>query len=123
LRTSKLELCVYSGLYMNGIYDFLQNFPLCVDGFFHQPDLLFLEPSVLAVEVDGCYWHRCQKHFPVEVKGVGHTERDKEVNLFYERVNIPYIRFYECQIKENLDGVIREIISRLELRKCPDKSL
>jgi len=64
----------------------------------HQADLEILNKNDnrwLVIEVDGCYWHGCPKHYPDKKR-----KKDKIINNFYKENNIPFIRLRECELDE-----------------------
>src|SRR5579872_4444216 len=75
-----------------------------------KPDMYFGRKRI-AVFVDGCFWHMCPLDF---VKPKSHNEywdkklnrnveRDKEVSKALNELNIRVVRFWEHDIKKNLD--------------------
>lgn len=80
------------------------------------PDIVF-SSARLAVFVDGCFWHRCPKHFKKpatrkefwEKKISGNVERDRQVNAALRKERWTVLRFWEHEIGNDVDKVARKI--------------
>ena len=80
------------------------------------PDLVFTKSKV-AVFIDGCFWHKCPEHFyPPEtrkefwVNKIGsNVKRDQLVKESLEVEGWRVLRFWQHEIKENPEGVLRII--------------
>lgn len=81
-----------------------------------KPDIVFPQKRV-AVFVDGCFWHKCSKHF---VKPKTRTEfwmdkinknceRDKRVTKELKQSGWKVLRFWEHEIKENLPACVERV--------------
>ncbi len=82
-------------------------------GFSYQPKL-YGRPDFInrktktVVFVDGCFWHKCPKHFkPAKSNRVywiqkinGNVKRDKIINKYYKRLGWIIIRIWEHEIKD-----------------------
>lgn len=85
-----------------------------------RPDLLFLRERV-AVFVDGCFWHGCPKHSTRpqsnqsfwDKKLSRNIERDREVTDILKTDGFTVLRFWEHEIKQDMEGVIFTIESTL----------
>ncbi|BBO80425.1 very short patch repair endonuclease [Desulfosarcina ovata subsp. sediminis] len=81
-----------------------------------RPDLYF-PGKKLAVFVDGCFWHGCPDHCQApktnhsfwQKKLSNNKERDKEVNLLLKNEGWRVLRFWEHEVKNDLDGCIERI--------------
>ena len=81
-----------------------------------KPDLVFVSAKV-AVFVDGCFWHGCQKHSAIpqtnrafwKKKIVRNMERDREVTEELIGLGWIVLRFWEHQVKDNPDECISKI--------------
>lgn len=89
-----------------------------------RPDIVF--PSAkLVVFVDGCFWHRCPEHFKQpatrpefwEKKISGNVERDQKVNSLLKEDGWTVLRFWEHEIRNNVENVAQEINIRLKKLK------
>ena len=82
-----------------------------------RPDIVFKKHE-LAIFVNGCYWHRCEKcepSFPKinqafwREKFQKNKERDDRKIKELETAEWRTITIWECQIKNDLEETIREI--------------
>lgn len=81
-----------------------------------KPDFFFQRVQ-LAIFVDGCFWHGCPVcgHIPKKNKKFWETkisrnqERDIQTTSALEDQGIKVIRFWEHELKENLDICINQI--------------
>jgi DNA mismatch endonuclease (patch repair protein) len=86
-----------------------------------QPDIAFLGLRV-AVFVDGCFWHGCPVHYtkPAEnaafwlAKIEKNRARDARNNQALERLGWKVLRFWECEVEKELDGVVNRIQASLQ---------
>lgn len=77
-----------------------------------RPDIAFLGPEV-AVFVDGCFWHGCPRHYIApdnnasfwKSKLEGNQNRDAQDTQRLEDHGWAVLRFWACEIHENLDAV------------------
>ncbi len=77
-----------------------------------KPDIVFSREK-LAVFIDGCFWHKCQKCFVKPAtrtrfwmrKIEGNVKRDREVNLILAKQGWKVLRFWEHDIRKNLARV------------------
>lgn len=75
-----------------------------------KPDL-FHSRKKIAVFIDGCFWHKCPKCFVKpksknrywDKKIRNNVGRDKEINLKLKKRGITVVRFWEHNIKRNID--------------------
>lgn len=75
-----------------------------------KPDLYFPKQKI-AVFIDGCFWHGCPKCFiaPKSQKKYWHQKINKNIkrdmtnNIQLKKLGIMVIRFWEHDIKANLD--------------------
>lgn len=76
---------------------------------------------MLAVFVDGCFWHNCPEHgrkTPFtgpnaalwELKMARNAERDVRSTELAESLGWRVHRFWECQVQRDPGGVARELI-------------
>ena len=89
-----------------------------------RPDFFFSEAK-LAVFADGCFWHGCQKCGHVPSKHTGfwrakikrNRERDKEKTAQLQARGFAVLRFWEHDLRDDLDGcviAIRDGLDRAE---------
>ena len=91
------------------------------------PDIVY--PSLkVVVFVDGCFWHRCPKHYqPPKTRALfwqkkidSNVERDKKNNTLLEADGWVVIRTWEHEIMDSLPECVNRIHEVLSLRetKC-----
>lgn len=88
-----------------------------------RPDICFTKYKI-AIFIDGCYWHKCLKCYkePQTNKQFwinkinNNVERDKKTNEILSNEGWTVIRFWEHEIKNNIDKCIRDIIKQLKRR-------
>lgn len=88
-----------------------------------RPDLCFPRQKV-AVHVDGCFWHGCPRHYTRPrnnaefwaAKLRDNQERDRRQTRRLEEAGWRVLRFWTCEINENVDGVVDVIRSALKDR-------
>ncbi|WP_020413878.1 very short patch repair endonuclease [Microbulbifer variabilis] len=81
-----------------------------------KPDFIFVTPQV-AVFVDGCFWHKCPKHFVVPktrtefwMKKINkNCERDRQVSQELKQSGWRVLRIWEHEIKENLPACVERV--------------
>lgn len=84
-----------------------------------KPDLAF-RGRKLVIFIDGCFWHRCPKHYnkPTsnaefwEKKIQSNTARDKKVNQLLKAQGWAVIRIWEHDVRSDFDNVKNTIIKR-----------
>ena len=86
-----------------------------------KPDMVFSNPKV-AIFVDGCFWHKCPRHYTKpksngefwEKKILANISRDKIVNAQLKSEGWKVVRIWECQIKEEPDKQLFAIEKNLK---------
>lgn len=81
-----------------------------------RPDIVF-PASRLVVFVDGCFWHGCQEHYSAPVTNAAFwankIERNKERHIEVEQQlrqgGWEVVRFWEHEIKNNMDVCIESV--------------
>lgn len=81
-----------------------------------KPDLVFPSKK-LAIFVDGCFWHQCPSHFKMpatrtdfwDKKIKFNIARDKVVNAQLQELGWTVLRFWEHEVKQTSDKVIKTI--------------
>ncbi|REJ76213.1 MAG: DNA mismatch endonuclease Vsr [Acidobacteria bacterium] len=87
-----------------------------------EPDLpgkpdIYISRQEIAVFVDGCFWHMCPAHFQFPKtrpdfwrnKLKRNVARDAVVNLALKNMGVRVFRFWEHQVKDELEDVVGEI--------------
>ncbi|MFH6602988.1 very short patch repair endonuclease [Maribacter algicola] len=88
-----------------------------------KPDIV-LKKYKTAIFIDGEYWHghnweerkhkiKTNREFWI-AKIERNMQRDREVNIELERLGYRVFRFWEREIKKELDRCLREVVSHLE---------
>lgn len=85
-----------------------------------QPDLVFRGPEV-AVFVDGCFWHGCPKHYTAPKNNAEYWQeklrrnrkRDRSDTRRLNEAGWTVLRFWECEIREEVEEVGAEVISEV----------
>lgn len=84
-------------------------------------DLVFLRRK-LAIFVDGCFWHGCPEHYTSPrsrrdfwgTKLRQNVERDRRQTLKLEDAGWMVLRFWEHEIWQDLDSVVRVVVAVLD---------
>ncbi|MGA2668823.1 MAG: very short patch repair endonuclease [Ignavibacteria bacterium] len=114
-----MELSVRSALHKKGLR--FRKYSKYLVG---KPDIVFSKPKVV-VFLDSCFWHKCRYHF-IEPKSNRkywipklnrNKERAKEVNKLLRNDGWIVLRFWEHQVKNDLDVVISKIYKEVKKRK------
>ncbi|MBU0578043.1 very short patch repair endonuclease [Patescibacteria group bacterium] len=81
-----------------------------------KPDLFF-GPKKVAVFIDGCFWHKCalcfkgpktnKKFWSAKIRS--NVERDLDNDIKLKKLNIEPIRFWEHEIKEDIEKCYKKI--------------
>ena len=85
-----------------------------------KPDIVFISKKV-AIFIDGCFWHRCPIHFKLPAtrtdfwdgKITDNVERDKRNNSVLVSQEWTVLRFWEHEIRQNMDRVGQEILEAI----------
>lgn len=85
-----------------------------------RPDLVFKGPEV-AVFVDGCFWHGCPQHYSAPESNAElwreklerNRDRDRRNNRTLEDAGWRVRRFWECEIRADVEEVADEIIAAI----------
>lgn len=81
-----------------------------------RPDIYFPRQKI-AVFIDGCFWHGCPKCFVApkshkrywSQKISRNIKRDKINNIKLKKEGITVVRFWEHEIKENIDKCYQKL--------------
>jgi len=117
-RDTKPELKLRKLLYSKGIRGYRISAKLP-----GKPDIAFTKYR-LAVFIDGCYWHMCPECFQVPqtnrdfwLKKLGdNVKRDKRVNRLLKDDGWAVIRFWEHEIKKDINSCCNHIMDVLQKR-------
>lgn len=90
------------------------------------PDLTLGEPRV-AIFVHGCFWHGCPKHYQEprtraafwKEKLKQNRLRDRRVTKELRKRGWKVLVIWECDVENDLSGVVRRIASSLASRPTP----
>jgi DNA mismatch endonuclease Vsr len=85
-----------------------------------KPDFFFPAERV-AVFVDGCFWHGCPLcgHLPKTNIGYWHKKlarnkaRDIEVKQNLRKQKVSVLRFWECEVRNNIAGCVETLAKQL----------
>lgn len=88
-----------------------------------KPDVVFVSARV-AVFIDGCFWHRCPAHFSQPknndafwLKKIGrNVDRDALVTAELKTMGWKVLRYWEHELKANLDRVAGNIEKTVQKR-------
>lgn len=89
-----------------------------------KPDLVFVRARV-AVFVDGCFWHGCPEHGQIpqtntefwRAKIARNCARDEIVNAGLSVKGWTVLRFWQHELKRDMDACIRKIMAALAVRQ------
>lgn len=81
-----------------------------------KPDIVFVRARI-AVFIDSCFWHGCPLHMRMPKSNQNYwnrkiarnVSRDAETNLAYRRSGWTLMRFWEHDLKEDLEGCASKI--------------
>ena len=120
-RDTSIELSLRKALWKKGIR-YRKNYKLLIG----KPDILITKYKI-AVFCDSDYWHgydwenrskRIKSNRDYWIPKINRNmERDKEVTESLERDGWLVLRFWEWQIRRQLDECVAEILSAVESRK------
>ncbi len=89
----------------------------------HRIDIAF-PSSKVAVFVDGCFWHKCPKHFQMPTSNVSYwknkiarnVEREKEKDKELKKKGWKVIRVWEHTLKESPEQTASGIVRAVNFR-------
>lgn len=89
-------------------------------------DIAFPAPRIV-VFVDGCFWHGCTRHARWTPSGPNAErwarkfartrERDELANRLAEERGLYPVRVWECEIREDVDGVVKRLSALVRGRR------
>lgn len=90
-----------------------------------KPDIVFSGLRI-AVFVDGCFWHRCPKHYKEPVRNAGFWRAKIERNVCRDRIadeqlraaGWMVLRFWEHEILSDIEAVVRKVEEVLQERRA-----
>jgi DNA mismatch endonuclease (patch repair protein) len=110
-KNTQIELKLRKLLWKNGLKNFRIHTKII-----GKPDIYF-PVKKLAIFIDGCFWHKCPIHF-IEPKSniefwmtkIKYNQlRDARVNLLLIEKGIKVLRYWEHELKNDIDHIIDEI--------------
>lgn len=116
------EIVIRRLLYSNGIRGYRIHYPLP-----GKPDIVFIRKRLI-VFIDGCFWHKCPECFTIPQtrtefwldKLNKNVERDRKVNKKLTDDGWNVLRFWEHEVRENPEEIVRKILSELKNSKISD---
>jgi DNA mismatch endonuclease, patch repair protein len=86
-----------------------------------RPDLYF-GPKKVAVFIDGCFWHKCPECYRApkthkkfwNAKIRGNIARDLAADVALREIGITSLRFWEHEIRKNIEPCLKKIIRKLK---------
>ena len=109
-KDTKPEITLRKALWLKGLrYRIKNKLP-------GRPDVVFPRYKV-AIFIDGCYWHRCPKHYKEpetnkifwEAKISGNVKRDIVNTKKLKKMKWRVIRVWEHQVNKDLEKVVEKI--------------
>lgn len=105
------EKKLINALRKTGIHGFKAHYPL-----FGKPDIVFPKEELI-VFLDGCFWHKCPKHYKEPEtkrmfwtkKIMGNVKRDRIVSRKLSSQGYNVLRFWEHDIEKRPSYVIKKI--------------
>lgn len=102
-KNTKPEIILRKYLFSKGLRGYKINAKLP-----GKPDIVFQRHNI-AIFVDGCFWHKCPKHFTLpqqnmrfwKAKIEGNVKRDKLVNRELTEKGWKVIRIWEHDVRQN----------------------
>lgn len=88
--------------------------------YYGKPDLSIKKKKII-IFIDSCFWHGCKKHLRMPSGNQDYwankinrnKKRDKEVNLYYKKINWEIIRIWEHNLKD--ESKINQIIKKIKI--------
>lgn len=123
---SKLENLVSKELWNRGI-----RFRKNVKSLFGKPDIA-IQKYKIVIFIDSCFWHSCPLHGNKPKSNEDYwtkklkrnTERDIEVNTYYNQKGWHLLRVWEHEIKKDLTGTINRLVGFIDgvKKSCSNKN-
>ena len=115
-KDSKIEIEFRMKLWRAGFY-YRKN----STKYFGKPDLV-LKKYKTVIFIDSCFWHGCKEHGSIprtnkkfwETKITNNIQRDHDVKEYYIKKNWIVVRVWEHDIKNNLSGVVGQLVLQLK---------
>ncbi|WP_083260833.1 very short patch repair endonuclease [Microbulbifer aggregans] len=89
-----------------------------------KPDIVYPTLKV-AIFVDGCFWHKCPKHYsPPKTRAKFWSDkisknvaRDKKNNVLLKKRGWTVVRFWEHEIRDSLEDCVVTVVRALKSRQ------
>jgi DNA mismatch endonuclease, patch repair protein len=111
-KDTKMEILVRSALHKKGL-----RFRKNLSKLSGKPDIVFSKKKVV-IFLDSCFWHLCPYHHTIPQTNPNYwvpklkrnKKRAKEVNYQLKKEGWTVLRFWEHQVKNDFDKVIKKIL-------------
>jgi len=111
-KGTKMERLLESKLIKNKIY--FKKYPKI----YGKPD--FVVNKNIIIFIDGCFWHKCPKHYkePLTKKNFwaqkieNNVKRDRKVTKLLKKEGYHIIRFWEHELEKNPEKCINKIVNK-----------
>ena len=118
-KRTKLEDKISKKLWNHG-YRFRRN----DKSLYGNPDISIKKYKVV-IFIDSCFWHGCEYDCRIPKSNVDYwinkiernKERDRQVTEYYKKKRWFILRIWEHQIKKDIDGTIKSVITHIEKAK------
>jgi DNA mismatch endonuclease (patch repair protein) len=119
-RDTSLEKALRSRLWKQGI-----RYRKNVLTLFGKPDISITREKIV-IFIDSCFWHGCSKHLRMPKSNIDYwvakveknKKRDQTVNMHYKKKGWIVLRFWEHNIKKDVDSAVKEIMHQVN-SSCP----
>ncbi len=113
-RNTKPEISLRKLLFSKGIRGYR------LSGAPGKPDIIFPKYKI-AIFIDGCFWHKCPRHFiePATRKEFwakkieGNVKRDIEINRILKEEGWTVLRFWEHEIEKDINKCYISVLNEL----------
>ncbi|RRO17696.1 very short patch repair endonuclease [Saccharopolyspora rhizosphaerae] len=115
-RDTKPEIAIRSELHRRGLRFRVHQRP--IESFRRTADIVF-RPAMVAVMIDGCYWHGCPDHYRPSTKNSAfwqekialNLKRDQETNEALQEAGWLVLRFWEHESPVSVSDRIQELVT------------
>lgn len=121
-ENTKLEVKFRDFLISRGIKKFVMH-PEAITG---KPDFYF-PGGKLVVFLDGCFWHKCKKHFTLPKTNKNfwqrkinlNVKRDSKINSILIKQGLNILRIWEHEVSESMDKCMEKIVNQIKKNNHP----